>query len=228
VTDRAGILRAVHRHLVAVSLCALALALAACGSSAPAEPAEPAATATTTPDPAMQEFEAMLQKADHPPKPLPGYKVRASAAAGLTGLDLWNAIVDPMIDSLDRYDGTAEVRRRLDPEQYAVYALFAIDTDVEDGGLAEVYSNSSGVYAEDGVKLLGRIGASDHAVVLEQANRVVAPDGRVPRDRDARQRRLDGLDDARFAQLEDRWDSLPPLEDIVARYIRAHPHAFFV
>jgi Domain of unknown function (DUF4375) len=212
-----------HRRLVALFLCALALA--ACGSSAPAEPA---ATATSTPDPAMPEFEAMLQQAAHPPKPLPGYKVRARDAAGLTGLDLWNAIVDPMIDPLDRYDGTAELHRRLNPEQYAVYALFAIDTDVEDGGLAEVYFNSSGVYAEDGVKLLSKIGASDHAVVLEQANRIVAPDGHVARDRAARQRRLGGLDDPRFAELEDRWDALPPLEDIVARYIRAHPHAFFV
>jgi hypothetical protein len=205
-----------------------ALALAACGSSAPSEPVEPAATATSTTDPAMKEFEAMLDKAEHPPKPLPGYKVRARDAAGLTGLDLWNAIVDPMIDPLDRYDGTAELHRRLNPEQYAVYVLFTIDTDVDDGGIAEVYFNSSGTYAEEGVKLLSRIGAGDHAAVLEQANRIIAPDGPVPRDRDARQRRLDGLDDARFDQVEDRWDALPPLEDIVARYIRAHPHAFFV
>jgi hypothetical protein len=45
--------------------------------------------------------------------PLPhqaGFKVPASAVRGLTGLDFWDAVVDPMIDPLAPLDGTPRPR----------------------------------------------------------------------------------------------------------------------
>lgn len=185
---------------------------------------------TTSPayDAARAQMQRVLRDAATPRRALPAYKIRAADAAGLTGLDLWNAVVDPMIDDLTPLDGTPELRRRLNREQYAVYVLFALDTDIDDGGISEVYFNSSGVFAGQGVALLRQVGAPQHARVLARANRVIDPHGRVPVDRAARQRRLRGVDDARFTDLDDAWSALPALDELVARYVRAHPRAFFV
>ena len=51
-----------------------------------------------------------------------------------------------MINPLSRQTTTAALRATLNDPQYVVYVLFIIDTDIDDGGLAEVDYNSSGVF----------------------------------------------------------------------------------
>ncbi len=178
----------------------------------------------------------MLYRAAHPPAAQPGYKVRAAAVAHLHGLDLWNAVVFPMIDPLVRLNGTPALRRALNGPQYAAYALSEVDTDIDGGGLIEVYYNPSGVFAEEAVDLLRQVGAPQHAAVLDQANRILWPAVFIPSDQSARRavlarRHLDVRQQPRFNGLDavrDRAERREgSLDSIVERYIRAHPGAFF-
>jgi hypothetical protein len=128
---------------------------------------------------------------------------------------------------LSELDGTPALRSRLSRSQYAVYVLFSVDYKIGNGGIEQLYYNPTGMWANEIPGLMRRIGAPQHAAIIEQTNAVVAPMGRVPRDIDARNAALDRADGARLGQLGDTYYDLEPLEDIVDRFIRAHPAAFF-
>jgi hypothetical protein len=136
-----------------------------------------------------------------------------------------------MIDPLTPLDGKAELRTRLNHPQYAIYALFAIDTDYADGGTFEIYYNNSGVFAEQGVHLLDEVGAPLHAAVLARANHVVWTNGHVPHDELARRRVLHLSDETGFRATDDAWARADrregDLETIIERYVRSHTTAFF-
>jgi hypothetical protein len=97
----------------------------------------------------------------------------------------------------------------------------------DDGGLAEVYYNASGAFAAGAPALLREAGAPAHARIIEQANRLFAPDGRIPADEAERRAMTDEAGDPRFAALDHRLMQLDDLDDINARYIAAHRSAFF-
>ena len=85
----------------------------------------------------------------------------------------------------------------------------------------------SGAFAPQAPALLREAGAPDHARIIEQANRIFAPDGRIPTNESARRAMTQGVDDSRFSALEDQWMHLEELDDVNARYIAAHRDAFF-
>jgi len=155
------------------------------------------------------------------------FKVPASRAAGKTGLDLVNVVTDPMIGPLTDIDDSRTLRRRLNHRQYVTWVLFCLAVDLDDGGLAEMYYNSSGAFAAEAPALLREAGAPRHARIIEQANRLFAPGGRVPVDEDRRRAVSHGFDDARFDALDDRLMRLEELDEVNARYIAEHPSAFF-
>jgi hypothetical protein len=198
---------------VLVTLLAAA-ALAACGETEPKPPGPPPPGL----EKALDTFKTVVAGAAKPVPAQPGFKVDAAAADGLDAFDLWSLVVEQMI--------TAQPSKAdLNPSQWAVWVAFEMQVEVSNGGLAQLYYNSAGDDADEAVEQLRILGAPHHARVLEQANRVIAPHGAVP-GREQRQRRLHGLDDARFAALDDAWD-LEQLEQLVARFIRAHPVDFF-
>ena len=182
-------------------------------------------------DQAIRQAQTVIDNAARPVPAGPGFRIPKSAARGLHGLDLWNAIVDPMIDPLTPLDGRPELREKLNGPQYAVYVLFAIDTDYEDGGLWEVYYNNSGVFAREAVRLLKSVGAPLHGAVLARANRVIWPSGAIPATEAARRRVLTMADEPRFHGVNAAWALADhregAIETVIERYIRAHPEAFF-
>jgi Domain of unknown function (DUF4375) len=197
-----------------------------------------AATTHTTPavlkDPAMvkalNQVRSVVQQAAQPVKALPGYKIPASDAR-LRGLDLWDAIVLPMVRPLTPLDGSPQLRAQLNAPQYAVYVLFSVDDDVEDGGLWQYYYNEGGVFAEQAVALLRTVGAPEHADVLARANRIAWPAGGIPSDEQARRAALQFVGESRYDAVNRQWQTAErqeqPLETIIERYVRAHPAAFF-
>jgi hypothetical protein len=206
------------------------------GSHSGAEPATaPAAQAHGAPavasDPqsqqAMQEFRKVLDDAAKPVPHRKDFKVPASRAAGKSGLDLVNVVTDPMIDVLSDIDDSRRLRERLNHRQYVAWILFSLAVDIDDGGLAEMYYNASGAFAAEAPALLREAGAPEHARIIEQANRVFAPDGRIPTNEAERRAMTHGVGDPRFAALDDRLMQLDDLDDINARYIAGHRGAFF-
>lgn len=203
------------------------------GSHSGAEPATAPSKGVTAvaSDPkfkqAMQGLRQAIQDAAKPVPHRKDFKVPASRAEGKSGLELVNVVTDPMIDALSEVDNTRELRARLNHQQYVAWILFCLAVDIDDGGLAEMYYNASGAFAAEAPAVLREAGASEHARIIEEANRVFAPHGHIPVDLAERRAMTQGVDDPRFAALDDRLMKLDDLDDINARYIAAHRAAFF-
>lgn len=200
------------------------LTIAGCGADAGRDPSTPAPSKEV--QRAAKEIAAI---ATRKPGPHDGsYRVPYASVVDQTDdLDLLNAVTDPMIDPLSEAT-PAQARRRLNADQYRVWALFTIDVDVSDGGIAEIYFNSSGDYATGAVRQLASVGAPRHAGVLRAANRALWPDGRVPQGADRRRRAM--LDDPRLDAAERSWAAADQaegdLDAVLARYIRTHLPSF--
>jgi hypothetical protein len=179
---------------------------------------------------ALQQLDSVLKAAAAPVRAQPGFKVRPRALQ-LHGLDLWNAVVDPMLGQLDRGDDTSRARSALNRDQYVVYALFLIDAEIENGGFWQLYFNNSGEFANQAAGLLRAVGARLHAKVLARANRVTWPSGAVPASEAARREDLPDIASRSYDAVDAAWthaDSAEgTLDTTVERYIRAHPAAFF-
>jgi hypothetical protein len=212
----------------------LGLAVAGCGGAAkPAAPVPPVPPAPPVPADvakALAQVKSVVDQAAKPVRARPGFKLPASAAR-LHGLDLWDAIVLPMIAPLTPLDGQSELRTRLDAPQYAVYALFSVDDDVEDGGLWELYHDQSGVFAQEAVGLLRGVGAPRHADVLARANRIAWPAGGIPSSVAVRWLALSVVGESRYDGADRQWQAADHQEralgTIIDRYVRQHPSAFF-
>ena len=210
-------------RLRAVSALLVAAVMAGCGSS------------SNAPNPAEQQALAQLKHvivtATAPPAPQPGFKIPAARARGLHGLDLWNAVVNPMIKPLYQLNGSAALRDALSPDQYAVYVLFAIDAEYENGGMAQLYYNEGGVFANEGPALFAMVGAPLHGEALAAANRVFWPLGAVPSREETRRRVVSFSNEAPFSGADKLWRRAErregPIDIIIERFIRRHPHAFF-
>src|SRR6202012_2016460 len=176
------------------------------------------------------QAKSVVAQAAKPARALPGYKIPA-ADARLHGLDLWDAIVFPMVRPLTPLDGTPALRTQLNGPQYAVYVLFDVDDDVGDGGLWQYYYNEGGVFAEQAVALLRAVGAPRHAGVLARATGIAWPAGGIPSGEQARRAALQFIGESRYDAVNRQWEAAErqerPLETLVERYVRAHPSAFF-
>ena len=180
---------------------------------------------------ARAQVSRVISNATVAPTPGPGFKIRAASARRLHGLDLWGAVVDPMIKPLVGLEGRPELHRRLNASQYAVFVLFGVDDDYSDGGMFEVYYNSTGAIAGEAVGLLREVGAPLHAQALSLTNQQTWPTGQVPSSRVARRRELGPperplihVTDAHWMNAEAREGQL---ESIVERFIRSHRNDFF-
>ena len=211
------------RRLILSGVLVLVVALAGCGR----DPVEE----QTSKDPeyrrAMNDLQDVLADAAAPhPSTRPDFKVPTADARGKDGLDLWNVVTDPMIDALSEVEDSGDLHRRLNDAQYVLWMAFILDVEVENGGLEQLYVNSAGWAAQDGVSALRDIGSPSRARALEQANRRLSPTRPVPKDQAARQLLL-GSTGATFEDLDDVWVEEPLLETVAARYIRAHADQLF-
>jgi hypothetical protein len=200
------------------ALLALPLLLAACGEQQPPKPPGPVPPELQR---ALDDFSATAQQAaERASKPrAPARADFKIAPSDLHGDDLWDAVVSPVLDN-----GVEEPP--LNASQHTVYALFLVDYEIQNGGLAQLYYNSAGEYAGEAPALLRAVGAREYADVLAAAN-ALFPTG-VPRDRAARQALLQAIDGKRLEAIDSAWPSEPPLADFVEAYIRAHASDFFV
>ena len=122
----------------------------------------------------------------------------------------------------------------LTPGQRSVYALEWAQAEIDNGGFAQFFTNSTGFFAADLPGAARRVGLDRHAQLFSRAN-ALFPEGRVSRDRETRERQFDSASDrlgermdATLEELDDRfYDMEDEFDRALERYVDAHPDEFF-
>ena len=128
------------------------------------------------------------------------------------------------------YDDVNRSLAELRPGDRALYVLWAVDGEINNGGFSQYLSNSTAELHDEAVASAEGIGAKKTAALLRRLPRVLGV-ARVSADRDERQRLLDGLTDEQLAELrrlDEEWYAgiSAEIEAGLVEYLRAHPEAF--
>jgi len=114
-------------------------------------------------------------------------------------------------------------------EQRVFSAIWAMESEVNNGGFSQYFFNSDGETAEFAPVALRRFGADRCAKIVEEASRALTS-GEVPEDQSERQRLLDGLGDEAescFEPFDDAFYGYPDdLTDLLFEFVKAHPNVF--
>ncbi|MGJ8696587.1 MAG: DMP19 family protein [Verrucomicrobiaceae bacterium] len=116
------------------------------------------------------------------------------------------------------------------PDHQRYYsAVFMCDAEVNNGGLAQYFVNSSGDNWRDALAGLESMGSTDRLVVVREAISLFGSDG-PSENRDKRQDQLSKLykkNDSIFDALESRYyDSDEVIEVLATRFVLANPDSF--
>jgi hypothetical protein len=134
-----------------------------------------------------------------------------------------------LIDQID-YDREDEEIAAMLPGDRALWVLFSVDDEINNGGFSQLLWNSAGSLFERARAEAVRVGARAAAAILSELPAVLGL-STIPRDRSARQRLVDGLSaqqEAALAQLDNRWyDEVgSEIADRIDKYFVEHPEAF--
>jgi len=115
------------------------------------------------------------------------------------------------------------------PAERVAYCVDALEREVNNGGFAQFFENSSGDASAEAVAALEEIGAAQAADLLRRAINLF-PGGAPPRNRDARLQLLDAMSDGRrseWGELDQRFCSYPDdLTALMRRFVETHRSEF--
>ncbi|HEX5053930.1 MAG TPA: DMP19 family protein [Planctomycetota bacterium] len=115
------------------------------------------------------------------------------------------------------------------PEQQVFSAIWELESQVNNGGFAQLFSAVEGHSASRTPQALMAIGAEACADIVERALRVLSPDP-LPREQSLREEMVEQLGpDAQEAleALDQEFLAYPDnLTDLLHDYVRAHPDVF--
>jgi hypothetical protein len=127
-------------------------------------------------------------------------------------------------------EGATDARLRdATPGQRAIYALASVDGEIQNGGVAALFYNSTGALVPEAIRGARRIEASAYEEVLVELASLF-PGARVPLARPAREEVLERVPEETLERLDERWFGLyerAPLDRKYAPYIARHPSEFF-
>ena len=106
-------------------------------------------------------------------------------------------LVEPIWDTVSIYDGPETFLQQYAASPEASQVLFAAhwcQSEINNGGFEQFFSNSTGVLAPEGVAAFRTIGMPQTATTIEKAMSVFGPT--YPRDRDEREDALEACWDA--------------------------------
>jgi hypothetical protein len=116
---------------------------------------------------------------------------------------------------------------RLSPDQVGLHAACWWKVEYDNGGMDQFFRNSTGVLAREAVSGLERFGLPKYAALLRKATELFPGKGPA-RDRRERVAQMDSLwPDQDFDSVLGLSEPDEVFENAIARYIRAHPSAFF-
>jgi len=117
----------------------------------------------------------------------------------------------------------------LSEAEQTFYAAWHFEAEVNSGGLESYYFNSGGDHALEAPDALRRIGATQLAAVVEEANSLF-PGGPPAEDIDERQERMDALGDDIFSLWEVQDDKVynraEPTEEMLWAFYQANKKQF--
>jgi hypothetical protein len=147
------------------------------------------------------------------------------------GVDLLHAIVTGLESQMgEDLAQEAEVLDDATRGQAAIYALWVVDGEVNNGGFEQFFFNSSGALMDEAIAGADLVGARAQGRILRQAASVY-PGGDVPEDREERDRILQSLAasaERTLGSLDGRWYAGDrELERRMVAYVEAHPDEFF-
>ena len=158
------------------------------------------------------------------------FRISRSSVDGLDDSHLFWAVIEPVWPDASVDDELKHIASAT-PGQRAIYVATLFIREVDNGGLAQFFSNSSGMYTEELLKGLRLLGADQYASVVEQASRIF-PEGKVPIDREERANLMRAIPKGELKQvlepLEDELFGEERLWPFFRKYIELHPQEFFV
>ncbi|HEX9580814.1 MAG TPA: DMP19 family protein [Gemmatimonadales bacterium] len=120
---------------------------------------------------------------------------------------------------------------RLTAPERVVFCLDALEREVNNGGFAQFFENSSGDYALETIEALRALGATRVAALVAQAV-AVFPGGRPEPDRERRQAQVGRLDNTARAKLDQLdgafYDSPENLAALERQYVSRHQSEFLM
>jgi Domain of unknown function (DUF4375) len=136
---------------------------------------------------------------------------------------------DALVAGID-FDREEESVRELRPGDRALYVLWTVDGEINNGGFSQYLFNSTAGLHDEAVASAELIGARQTAAVLERLPGVLGLES-LPEDRAERQRVLDGLstaEEAALGRLDEEWFASisGEIEAKLLRHLRTHPEAF--
>ncbi|MEW6620622.1 MAG: DUF4375 domain-containing protein [bacterium] len=157
------------------------------------------------------------------------YRISKSTVKGMNDEELFWKVIEPIWPNSSVIDELKHISYG-SPGQRAIYTTTLFMREVDNGGLQQFFWNSSGIYSEEVLKGFRLLGMTLHAEILSQAFKFF-PDGKVPLDRNIRQKFLDIPEDqleAYFEPLNEQLYGEEQLYPFFKRYIELHPEEFFI
>ncbi len=161
------------------------------------------------------------------------FRIHRATVDGLEDEDLFEAIANRIWPDENVKDELAHIARAT-PGQRAIYVMTVFAREVGKGGIAEFFSDTSGVYAKtvaDSLRLLG----AKKMLEAYTASLAVFENGEPPLDHNARRSRIENLSDSESELLDSIDKRLSGGSTIEAnlhpffkRYIDTHPQEFFI
>jgi hypothetical protein len=158
------------------------------------------------------------------------FRISSQNVKSLSDEELFWAVIEPIWPASE--DDTKDELKHISdgtPGQRAIYTTTLFIREVNNGGLHQFFSNSSGIYAKEVLKGFELLGVDKHACILKKAFEFF-PDGKVPLDRELRQSCLQKRkNDIKtfFDPLDDELFGEERLYPYFRKYIDSHPHDFF-
>jgi hypothetical protein len=136
---------------------------------------------------------------------------------------------DRLLASIDFDREEAEINE-LPPGDRALYVLFTVDGEINNGGFSQYLFNSTAELHDEAVENARLVGATETAALLERLPDVLEVES-ISGDRAERQALLDRLrpeQEAELARMDEEWfDGISvEIETSLSRYLSAHPDAF--
>jgi hypothetical protein len=237
--------RPIRATVLALAALAVASSITSCGSASDPDRSEPAASdefyrppTTTEPgfdplDPAVDLLPESNAAEDAFMKRVGNrrdFRIPRSAVSDLPEGPLARAVIARIWHELETPSAPDPRYNRLNPGQRALYVLQWADAEILNGGFDEFWA-AAGYFAPDLVSAARRVGAPEFEALFRDAA-ALFPSGRIPRDRDERQKLLDGLGPEAVARLDERYFEFQyhrrtALGLILGRYVKTHENEFF-
>jgi hypothetical protein len=115
----------------------------------------------------------------------------------------WNSVVFDLNEFVYEMRNETDNLSDLSVPQQIYYLIAELQAEVNNGGFDQFYFNSAGNYADETVIALKRIGADQTAELVAAAN-ALFPKGKVPQDRNKRQKVMNKIRD----KVSDDWSDL--------------------